>query len=138
MVDPGRDPWTFGDLLARASKEEDVAPASDSAIDIHAIARALDATTAAAIWSRFRAGQRGLMVRSIYSPDGRVAFDEVQRRYKTDATVQQSVDRYMGDFENVLRDADQRDPNGRMAQSYIVMDQGRVYLFLAHASGRLV
>lgn len=138
MGDQNRDGWSLGDLLARASKDEEVAQSAGSAIDIHAIARALDATTAAAIWSRFRAGQRGLMVRSIYSPDGRQAFDEVQRRYKTDPAVQQSVDRYMGDFENVLRDADHRDPGGRMAQSYIVMDQGRVYLFLAHASGRLV
>lgn len=109
-----------------------------SAIDIEAIARALDASTASAIWSRFRAGQRGLMVRSIYTTEGRAAFDEVQRRYQTDPAVHKSVDRYMSDFENVLREADQRDPSGRSAQSYVAMDSGRVYLFLAHASGRLV
>ena len=39
-------------------------------LDIEGIARALDPTTASAIWSRFRAGQRGIMVRSIYTTRG--------------------------------------------------------------------
>ena len=42
------------------------------------------------------------------------------------------------DFERLLVEAEQKDPSGRTAQSYIVSDSGRVYLFLAHASGRLV
>ena len=53
-------------------------------INTEVIARALDATTASAIWSRFRAGQRGIMVRSIYTAEGRATFDEMSERYKTD------------------------------------------------------
>ena len=79
-------------------------------LNIAAIARALDATTASAIWSRFRAGQRGVMVRSIYTVDGRTTFDEVQRRYKAEPAFRETVDRYMLDFEQLLRDGDQRDP----------------------------
>jgi hypothetical protein len=97
----------------------------------------LDATTASAIWSRFRTGQRGIMVRSIYTTDGRAAFDSVQRRYRSELDFQETVDRYMLDFENLLREADTRDPSGRAAQGYVTSDSGRVYLFLAHASGRL-
>jgi F0F1-type ATP synthase membrane subunit b/b' len=134
-ADAGREGWKLGDLLARASQAEETPQGSP--IDIQAIARSLDSTTASAIWSRFRAGQRGIMVRSIYTNEGRTAFDEVQRRYKADRPFQQTVDRFMADFENVLREADQRDPSGRTGQSYIVLESGRVYLFLAHASGRL-
>ena len=153
----GRDGWKLGDLLARASEEEagraaagpppspapQPAPAqqasqsSDVGINVPGIARSLDATTAAAIWSRFRAGQRGIMVRSIYSNEGRGIFDEVQRRCRTEAAFLSTVDRYLADFETVLRDADQQDPSGRLTQSYVVSDGGRVYLFLAHAAGRL-
>lgn len=132
----GRDGWSLGDLLARASEDEE-ANRSTTGINIAAIARALDATTASAIWSRFRAGQRGVMVRSIYTVDGRAAFDEVHRRYKTEPPFRDTVDRYMVDFEQLLRDGDQRDASGRTAQSYVTSDSGRVYLFLAHASGRL-
>jgi hypothetical protein len=159
-----REGWKLGDLLARASEEEAgrakppanshaagdasghptshaannrPAASDDVGINVPGIAKSLDATTAAAIWSRFRTGQRGIMVRSIYSNEGRSIFDEVQRRCRTEAPFKATVERYLVDFEHVLREADQQDPSGRLTQSYVVSDGGRVYLFLAHAAGRL-
>ena len=126
----GSDRWSLGDLLARASRE-------DSAINIASIARALDPTTASAIWSRFRAGQRGIMVRSIYTNDGRALFDEISARYKTDVDFRRVVDRFLVDFEWLIRDIEQKDPGGRSVHNHLISDSGRVYLFLAHASGRL-
>jgi ABC-type transporter Mla subunit MlaD len=126
----GGDRWSLGDLLARASRE-------DSAINIANIARALDPTTAAAIWSRFRTGQRGIMVRSIYTNEGRPLFDEITARYRTDMDFRRVVDRFLVDFEWLVRDIEQKDPSGRTVQSHLISDSGRVYLFLAHASGRL-
>ncbi len=141
----GREGWKLGDLLARASEEEAGRAAAaaqqsappDPGINVPGIARSLDATTAAAIWSRFRTGQRGIMVRSIYSNEGRSIFDDVQRRYRSEGPFKATVDRYLMDFEHVLREADQQDASGRLTQSYVVSDGGRVYLFLAHAAGRL-
>jgi hypothetical protein len=153
-----RDSWKLGDLLARASEEEagranmragshtggqpgkpasSPATSTDVGINVPGIAKSLDATTAAAIWSRFRTGQRGIMVRSIYSYEGRTIFDEVQRRCRSEAAFKATVDRYLQDFEHVLREADQQDPSGRITQSYVVSEGGRVYLFLAHAAGQL-
>mgnify|MGYP001369173551 CR=1 FL=1 len=133
--DSGRgDGWKLGELLARASQEE----GGFGDLNLAGYARALDQTTASAIWSRFRAGQRGVMVRSIYTVEGRGLFDEVQRRYASDQGFRQAVDRYQQDFQRLVREAEQRDPSGRLGQGYIVSDQGRAYLFLAHASGRLI
>jgi len=129
IADAG-DRWTLGDLLARASRE-------DGAINIASIARALDPTTASAIWSRFRAGQRGIMVRSIYTNDGRALFDEISARYRTDVDFRRVVDRFLVDFEWLVRDIEQKDPAGRSVHNHLISDSGRVYLFLAHASGRL-
>src|SRR5690606_18985144 len=98
--------WSLGDLLARASRDDESTmrqhhqappptppPAPQRpAIDVDMLARALDQATASAIWSRFRAGQRGIMVRSIYSTEGRAAFDEVSRRYRSDPAFQDMVD----------------------------------------------
>src|SRR5690606_24809909 len=105
----GREGWKLGDLLARASEEEaERASAAaqsappDPGINVPGIARSLDATTAAAIWSRFRTGQRGIMVRSIYSNEGRTIFDDVQRRYRSEGPFKATVDRYLMDFEHVL------------------------------------
>jgi hypothetical protein len=43
----------------------------------------------------------------------------------------------MGDFERMLGEAEASDPAGSMLQNYLTSESGRVYLLLAHASGRL-
>lgn len=144
----GRENWSLGDLLARASRDDEGSsrPPAQSAppprpsaanVDFDAMARAIDAAAASAVWSRFRAGQRGIMVRSIYTSEGRLLFDEVTRRYRADPFFQRTVDSYLDQFEHSLHDTEQRDPTGHMLAQQLVSDMGRVYLFLAHASGRL-
>ncbi len=148
-----REGWSLGDLLARASVDEENSQQQASAaqqaapppavaqqgppFNVPQLARALDAATASAIWSKLRGGQRGVMVRSIYSAEGRATFDDVSRRCAGDAAFQATVARYLTDFERILRDTEQNDPTGRQAQAYANSETGRVYLFLAHASGRL-
>jgi hypothetical protein len=145
--------WKLGDLLARASHEQEdhgvaahkaanvaataSAPNKSSQLNIEAIARALDPATATAIWSRFQAGQRGIMVRSIYTSEGREAFDDAVRLYRSEAEFQRSVDRFLTDFERNLRESEQSDPSGRTVQAQFGSEAGRIYLLLAHASGRL-
>ncbi len=155
LADAQREHWSLGDLLKRASFDDDPAPASAHAaaapvappaaapsgqpfvLNIEAMSRALDPATASAIWARLRTGQRGVMVRSIYTAEGRATFDEVSRRYKNDGELKGTIDRYLADFERILKDAEARDGSGRLAQSHLVSETGRVYLFLNHASGRL-
>jgi predicted pyridoxine 5'-phosphate oxidase superfamily flavin-nucleotide-binding protein len=148
-----REGWSLGDLLARASLDDDSPPAQAPArpapaapapqastafnLDLEAIARALDPATASAVWTRLRAGQRGVMVRSIYSDGGRNIFDEVSQRCRTDVDLSRAISRYLSDFERAVAESDLRDPSGRLTQGQLVSDAGRVYLFLAHASGRL-
>ena len=77
------------------------------------------------------------MVRSIYTDEGRAHFDEISERYKTDVDFRRIVDRFLIDFEWLIRDIEQKDPAGRACTTISISDSGRVYLFLAHASGRL-
>lgn len=140
-----REGWSLGDLLARASHEDEAqsarpAPPSQTAparLDIATIARSLDPATAGAIWARIRAGQRNVMVRSIYAPEARTLFDQISSRVRMDSDLEQSIFRYLSDFERIIKDAEVRDPSGRTAQNHLVSDTGRVYLFLAHAAGRI-
>jgi predicted pyridoxine 5'-phosphate oxidase superfamily flavin-nucleotide-binding protein len=141
-----REGWSLGDLLARASLDEEGMQATGGDprhgraafnLDLEAIARGLDPATAAAVWSRLRAGQRGVMVRSIYSDRGRHVFDEVSQRCRTDVDLSRAISRYLSDFERAVSESDLRDPTGRLTQNQLVSDAGRVYLFLAHAAGRL-
>ncbi|MGA7456222.1 MAG: hypothetical protein WBW51_02685, partial [Methyloceanibacter sp.] len=101
------------------------------------IARAIDYRTASDVWQRFRSGERGVLGRHIYTVEGQATFDEMVRRYDREPDFRMTVDRYIGDFERLLGDAEASDPDGRMLQNYLTSESGRVYLLLAHASGRL-
>ena len=64
-------------------------------------------------------------------------FDDVSHRCRNDGELSRAVSRYLADFERIVSESDQRDPTGRLSHGQLVSDTGRVYLFLAHASGRL-
>ncbi len=55
----------------------------------------------------------------------------------TTANLSRTVSRYLADFERIVSESDARDPSGRLSHGQLISDTGRVYLFLAHASGRL-
>ena len=64
-------------------------------------------------------------------------FDQIAERVRADAGFRTTIERYLGDFERILQHSDLRDPTGQTSQTQILSDAGRVYLLLAHASGRL-
>src|SRR6478735_4740971 len=142
--------WSVGDLLTNADapgyppqRPDPFAPRAprpqaaggSQGLRLDEIARAIDHRTAAEVWQRFRAGERGVLGRHLYSLDGQQTFDEISQRYDRDGEFRATVDRYIGDFERLLRDAEQNDPS--VMQNYMTSETGRVYLLLAHASGRL-
>ncbi len=153
-----RDQWSLGDLLARASNEEQPAFAAPpprqepsfanrghggapngtgQGLRLDEIARAIDHRTAAEVWQRFRSGERGVLGRHLYTQEGQATFDEIARRYDRDADFRVTVDRYLKDFERLLGEAERADGDGRMLQNYLTSETGRVYLMLAHASGHI-
>lgn len=145
--DRRRDDWSVGDFLARASGTEDRGYGEPSrgpapmggggGFRFDELAYAIDHRTAADVWQRFRAGERGVLGRHIYTAEGQATFDDISRRYNREGDFRMAADRYVGDFERLLREAEQTDPEGRTVQTYLTSETGRVYLLLAHASGRL-
>ncbi|MEQ8825772.1 MAG: hypothetical protein RIC14_15510 [Filomicrobium sp.] len=157
--------WSVGDLLKRAS-EDDAAgpkpstpdhggpsqiapshqspnqarptPAPQSSLpDVSLMVKAIEPSTAKEIWARLRAGQRGILVPSLYPPAIRASFDELSRRYANEPPLREAISRFLADFENTIRNAEKTDPSGQLIQSHLLSDMGRAYLFLAHVSGRL-
>ncbi len=151
--DPNSNSWSMGDLLQRASTDNQKASSNsvstktqqppqsraikNATLDMHVIARAIDQRVAANLWQRYQAGERGIFNRALYTSDGQNTFDEVYNRYISDNDFMMTVDSYLNDFERLLREADQKDPQGQLVQNYLTSETGRVYLLLAHASGRL-
>jgi hypothetical protein len=149
---PQDDGWSVGDLLARASGPDQgghTAPppappptyntpsGSGGDLRLNDIASAIDQHTASNVWQRFRDGERGIFSRQLYTSHGQVTFDEITGRYQRDPAFRSTVERYIGDFERLLSDAERKGQNGQVIQNYLTSETGRVYLMLAHASGRL-
>jgi hypothetical protein len=151
--------WSVGDLLARASQPDDSRgyvpgprpaagpqtappnpsppPAAGSELRLTELARAVDQRTAADIWQRFQRGERDIFSRRLYTHEGQVAFDEISVRYQQDPEFRGTVDRYIGDFERLLAESGSKGQDPAIIQNYLTSETGRVYLMLAHASGRL-
>ncbi|MCP4934196.1 MAG: hypothetical protein GY927_08325 [bacterium] len=101
------------------------------------IARALDSNTAALAWNRSQAGERNVFTKGLYTSEGQATFDQISERYAADETFHNTVEKYVLDFEGLLKEADEKDPSGRIIQNYLTTDAGRAYLMLAHVTGRL-
>jgi len=101
------------------------------------IADAVDQDTVVEVWKRYNRGDRSVISREVYNRQGQSTFDQVQRRYRNDPGFRHIADRYMADFEKVLKDASKAGQDPKTLQNYLVSETGKIYLMLAHASGRL-
>ena len=88
------------------------------------------------LWQRYQSGDRNIFNREIYTPQGRRTFDEINAKYNADQKFQESVDRYVADFERLIADVSKNDSDNIMTQTYLTSDTGKVYTMLAHAAGR--
>jgi hypothetical protein len=100
------------------------------------IARMIDHEAAADLWERYNRGERNVFTRRLYTMQGRKAFDEVRKRYKSDREFRQIVDRYIGEFERLLSEVGRDEREEMVARTYLTSDTGKVYTMLAHAAGR--
>jgi hypothetical protein len=101
------------------------------------LARALDHEAPAELWDRYRRGERGVFTRRLYTLRGQHTFDEIRKKYQTDNEFRETVDRYVDDFEHLIESVSRNDRDNMLTQTYLTSDTGKVYLMLAHASGRL-
>lgn len=122
-----------------AAPAAQAAPVADpsAGLRLDDLANAIDHNTAVEVWQRFRQGDRAVLSKQLYSHEGQAAFDEINERYQSNGDFRTTVDRYIGDFERLLKEAETKDPSGSLLQNYLSSETGRVYLMLAHASGRL-
>jgi hypothetical protein len=108
------------------------------ALSIVDIARWIDHEAAADLWERYNRGERNLSLssRRLYTPQGRKAFEDMRRRYKSDHEFRDAVDRYIGEFDRFLGEVGHESGGLAMARNYIISEAGQVYTMLAHAAGR--
>ena len=155
--DKPRGGW-LSDLLSRASRDsdEELEPEEPPARgDRHGdersarhmiesldslsvnISHMIDHDAAAELWDRYNRGERSVFTRQLYTTQGQQIFDEIRKRYRADRDFQETVDRYIDEFEQLLEEVSRNDRGRVVASTYLISETGKVYTMLAHAAGRL-
>ncbi len=150
----GSSHWSMGDLLARASEDEATGQeeangaamgqgadmgaqgAGMPSININAIAKLVEPTSALELWRTYRSGLRTPIRDTVYNDQGET-FRRITELYQADGGFRGNVDRYISDFERLLGDAEKKDPQGNLTTKHVTSESGRVYLLLMHAAGRI-
>jgi len=88
------------------------------------------------LWDRYSQGERNIFTRRLYTAQGQQTFDEIRRRYRSDWDFRHTVERYLSEFEQLLEDLADDDPDQVVVRTYLTSDTGKVYTMLAHAAGR--
>ncbi len=78
-----------------------------------------------------------MFTRRLYSLRSQKLFEGIVKRYRQEPEFRSDVDRYIKDFERLLDTVSENDRDNTMVDSYLSSETGKVYLMLAHASGRI-
>ena len=137
----------MSDLLNKASRDAEpevkqarVVPTEQGleALDLISanISRLVDVDSITDVWDRYTSGERNVFSRRLYTLQGQQTFDEVRRRYRREEDFREAIDRYVEEFERLLKDVAAEGRDASVARSYLTSDTGKVYTLLAHAAGR--
>lgn len=143
----GKDSPSLGDLLRRASEVDPregprASPPQKPAgayqgVDIAALSRAIEPTTAEDVWRRIKKGERGVVSPSLLTTEGKPLFEKIKLRYREDPKFKPTVEAFLKEFEKALAQRMRQDSTSRSLNQLLASEAGRVYLLLAHLTGRL-
>lgn len=138
--------WRLGDVLSAARAREDrttnvpraahhiIETLQSLSIDID---RALEEEPQVELWKRYRDGERNVFTKRLASLKGKEPHSLIAERYQSNAEFRGDADRYMAQFETLLADAADKNPDGLLAETYMSSDIGKVYALLAEATGHI-
>jgi hypothetical protein len=107
---------------------------NSSAIDI---AKAFSAEVADSAWAAYLKGDRGVFTRRAVRLLDPAQSREIARLYDADAAFRENVNRYIHDFEGMLRHILTLRDGSQLGMTLISSDMGKLYVVLAQAIERL-
>lgn len=89
------------------------------------------------MWQKFIKGDKGVFVRSMLAMSDKKAEAVIKKRYKDDEKFRGYVSRYLEQFEQLLVQASESDPENLLSSTFVTADVGKLYLLLSRAVGRM-
>ena len=101
------------------------------------LARLVDREEAEKLWRGYSRGDKTLFIRSLLSGGEKKSMLAIKKRYEEDDTFRRHVTRYVEDFERLLAQANEADPDNLLSSAFVPSDLGRLYVALSRAIGRM-
>ena len=89
------------------------------------------------MWQKFVKGDKGVFVRSMLAMSDKKAEAVIKKRYQDDEKFRGYVSRYLEQFEQLLVQASESDPENLLSSTFVTADVGKLYLMLSRAVGRM-
>lgn len=89
------------------------------------------------MWRKFVKGDKGVFVRSMLAMSDRKAEAVIKKRYEEDDKFRKYVSSYLEQFERLLVQASESDPENLLSSTFVTADVGKLYLLLSRAVGRM-
>jgi hypothetical protein len=85
---------------------------------------------------RYQKGDRSVFARRLLRQRDRFTRGEVEKLYARDPKFRDQAGRYMSQFESLLNQANDSDPDQVLSAAFLTADVGKLYLLLARSLGR--
>ncbi len=149
--------WRWRDILAAADNQADTLGASIPVsttrsgdiphTSLHIIETlqtmtidldsALEEDVPTELMRRYLNGERNLFARRIVHCEREDMLQRIQSKYQNDQKFKNNTDRYLSQFEELLRNAQEEERENTLTRTYLSSDTGKVYLLIADALGRI-
>ena len=106
---------------------------NSTAIDL---TRALYSEVSEADWKRYTKGDRGVFTRSLMRGRHAAMISRIGHKMKEDTEMRDYVMRYVDQFDRLLKESEDSDPENLLHATFMTADVGKLYLMLCRAVGR--
>ena len=88
-------------------------------------------------WQRYLDGDKTVFARRIVQRKDQYSLDTIKRQYAENTEFRDNVSRYFAQFEKLLEEAEQHDPEDLISAAFLSSDIGKLYLLLSRALDRI-
>lgn len=99
--------------------------------------RALEEDAPTELLRRYLNGERNLFAKRIVHCEREEMLQRIQSKYQTDQKFKNNTDRYLSQFEELLKNAQEEVRENTLTRTYLSSDTGKVYLLIAEALDRI-
>ena len=88
------------------------------------------------LWKRYQKGDRSIFARRLLRGKDRLALPDIKARFEADERFRIEANRYIKQFETLLEQATDCDPENLLSTTFLTADVGKLYIILSRSLER--